>query len=109
MSVKKNCTKCNEEFLVIDQEEAFYKEKGFPFPEMCPKHRREARLSRRHERELYGYNCDKCSKDIVVAFNPPEQMTIYCKTCYQQYMEGNDCILGYSEGFKAQAGGVPSE
>jgi CxxC-x17-CxxC domain-containing protein len=101
MSQKRNCSKCNEEFLVIDQEEKFYQEKDLPLPEMCPKHRRERRISDRHERELYGYNCDNCKKSIVVAFNPPADWTIYCKDCYQKYYSTNDCILGYSEGAKS--------
>lgn len=106
MSLKKTCKQCQEEFLVIDQELNFYKEKDFPLPELCPKHRRERRSSKRHERELYGYSCDSCGKDIVVAFEPPEEMTIYCKPCYQKYMEDNDCILGYSEGYTAQHPGT---
>ena len=100
MSQKRKCSECGEEFLIIDQEEAFYKEKDFPLPDMCPKHRRERRVSDRHERELYGYNCDNCGKDIVVAFKPPKDWTIYCKKCYQKYHGENDCILGYSEGAK---------
>lgn len=101
MSQKRNCRKCGEEYLVIDKELEFYKEKDFPLPDLCPKHRREERASRRHERELYGYVCDKCGKDIVVAFNPPQDWTIYCKKCYQEYYNENDCILGYSEKAKA--------
>ena len=100
MSQKRNCTKCQEEFLIIDQEEKFYKDKDFPLPDLCPKHRRERRTSDRHERELYGYECDNCKKDMIVAFSPPEDWTIYCKECYQKYYNENDCILGYSEGFK---------
>jgi len=97
MATQAKCKKCGNDFLIIDQEIAFYKEKDFPLPEECPKCRRERRISWRHEREFYGYNCDKCGKDIVVAFNPPKDQDIYCKECYQKYMQGHDCILGYSE------------
>jgi CxxC-x17-CxxC domain-containing protein len=109
MSLQKKCIKCNEDFKIIDQEIAFYKDKDFPLPDMCPKHRRERRVSDRHERELYGYKCDNCNKDIVVAFNPPEDMTIFCKVCYQKYYNENDCILGYSEGAKAAEQGEAIE
>lgn len=102
MSQKRKCTKCGEEFLIIDKEEAFYKEKGYPLPEMCPKDRQERRKSDRHERELYGYNCDSCGKDIVVAFDPPGDWIIYCKQCYQKYYQENDCILDYTEEAKKQ-------
>lgn len=101
MSQQRKCEKCGADFLIIKQEYDFYQEKDWPLPTECPKCRRERRQSWRHERELYGYQCDNCGKDIVVAFNPPEDMTIYCKPCYQKYMQENDCILGYSEGYKA--------
>jgi CxxC-x17-CxxC domain-containing protein len=102
MADVKKCTKCSDEFKIIDQELAFYKEKDLPLPDMCPRCRRERRVSDRHERELYGYVCDKCKKDIVVAFKPPKDFTIYCKECYQKYMGENDCILGYSDGYKKE-------
>lgn len=102
MSQTKKCEKCGNDFKLIEQEVEFYKEKDFPAPVECPTCRRERRKSWRHERELYGYNCDNCSKDIVVAFKPPEDMKIFCKTCYQKFMEKNDCILGYSEDAKKE-------
>lgn len=105
MSEKRECTKCNKEFMIIDQEIEFYKDKDYPLPTECPSCRQEWRVSQRNERELYGYKCDNCSKDIVVAFNPEGEQKVFCKKCYQEYMENNDCILGYSEGFKAQQGG----
>lgn len=97
MSLKRKCSNCKEDFLIIEQEEAFYREKDFPLPTECPKCRFKRRMLTRHEREFYAYNCDKCKKDILVAFKPPKGQQIYCKECFQKYMQENDCILGYSE------------
>ena len=102
MSEQNKCSKCGDPYKIIDQEIAFYKERDYPLPDMCPKCRRERRVSDRHERELYGYNCDNCKKDIVVAFKPPQDFTIYCKECYQKYMSENDCILGVSDEYKKE-------
>lgn len=100
MAKKRTCVKCNKDFMVIDQEIKIYQEKDYPLPTECPSCRQKARMARRNERELYAYKCDNCSKDIVVAFNPEGDQDVYCKKCYQDYMENNDCILGYSEGYK---------
>lgn len=102
MATKAKCEKCGEEFLIITKEIEFYKEKDFPLPKLCPKHRLERRMNLRDKKELLGYKCDSCSKDIVVAFEPKEGQQIFCKTCYQKYMQEHDCIVGYSEGAKAQ-------
>jgi len=106
MSVKETCEKCNKDFLIIDQEIKIYEEKDFPLPKECPSCRQKARMARRNERVLYAYECDKCGQKIVVAFNPEGEQEVYCKKCYQEFMQNNDCILGYSEGYKAQQGDV---
>lgn len=100
MSQQKKCVKCGSEFKIIDQELAFYKEKDFPLPDMCPGCRQERRMRKRNKRELLGYKCDKCKKDIVIAFDPPSDQEVYCKSCYEKFMQENDNIMGYSEGVK---------
>ena len=108
MALKAKCKECGNEFLIINKEIDFYKEKDFPLPELCPEHRLARRNSMRNKKELLGYNCDKCGKDIVIAFDPIDGQQVYCKTCFQAYMQENDCILGYSDGAKA-AGEGPSD
>jgi CxxC-x17-CxxC domain-containing protein len=108
MALKAKCKECGNEFLIINKEVQFYKEKDFPLPELCPEHRLARRNSMRNKKELLGYKCDKCQKDIVIAFEPVDGQQVYCKTCFQQYMQENDCILDYSEGAKAaQSGSKP--
>lgn len=102
MATQAKCKKCGNNFMIIDQEIAFYKEKDLPLPENCPKCRQDRRLALRNKREMFGYKCDKCGKDIVIAFDPPDDQEVYCKQCYEKFMQANDNILGYSEGAKAQ-------
>jgi CxxC-x17-CxxC domain-containing protein len=105
LALKSNCKTCGNEFLIINKEIEFYKEKDLPTPVLCPNCRLERRISMRNKKELLGYNCDKCGKDIIIAFDPPEGQQVYCKTCFQQYMQQNDCILGQSPGM---SGGAPA-
>lgn len=104
MAEKRKCKSCAKEFVVTDQEISFYKEKDYPLPKDCPSCRQKARAKRRNERELYSYKCDNCGVSIVVAFNPEGEQKIYCKKCYQEFMENNDCILGYSDAYKKEHG-----
>jgi CxxC-x17-CxxC domain-containing protein len=105
MALKVKCKECGNEFLIINKEIEFYKEKDFPLPELCPEHRLARRNAMRNKKELLGYNCDKCGNDIVIAFDPIDGQQVYCKTCFQAYMQENDCILGYSDGAKAAGEG----
>lgn len=91
-ALEKKCTECNEDFLIIDQESAFYNEKGLPLPEKCPLCRQKRSLSLRSEQRPYGSKCDKCGKDIVIAFKPPEDQKVFCKKCYLDYFEGFDPV-----------------
>lgn len=102
MALKTKCEKCGNEFLIINKEIEFYKEKDFPLPKKCPDCRLERRMNLRDKKQLLGYKCDNCNKDIVVAFEPEEGQQVFCKPCYQKYMQENDCIVGYSEGAKAK-------
>lgn len=107
MATQAKCEKCNKDFLIITKEIDFYKDKNFPLPKKCPACRLERRISLRNKKELFGYNCDKCKKDIVIAFDPIEGQEIFCKACHQEYMQNHDCILGYSEGAKAEKNTEP--
>lgn len=101
MAQQVKCEKCGNDFLIINKEIEFYKEKDFPLPKKCPTCRLERRMSLRNKKELLGYKCDSCGKDIIIAFDPVEGQKVFCKTCHQKDMQEHDCILGYSEGAKA--------
>ena len=93
-NIKKICSKCNKEFLVIDQEQEFLKQKNLPLPTNCPTCRQTRRLQLRGGRQLFRAKCQKCSKDIVVSFDPQRvKQAIYCKEDYEKFLMENDPII----------------
>ncbi len=104
MAIQSKCEKCGEAFLIITKEEEYYKEKDLALPKMCPECRYERRMSLRNRKKLMGYNCDNCKKDIITAIEPQEGLQIFCKECHEKWMQEHDCILGYSDAYKAQQG-----
>lgn len=91
--MEKGCRKCGELFLIIAEEREFYEEKGLPFPSNCPLCRQKDRLSRRSEQKFYGTVCDECGKEIIVAFEPPDEQKVFCKNCYLDYFEKTDAMI----------------
>ena len=81
------CEECNKKFLIIEQEEAFYKKKDLPLPTRCPDCRRKIRLTFKNPRKLYHRDCDKCRKDIITTYPPDTPYKIYCQECYWQEMQ----------------------
>ena len=93
-NIKQTCVKCKKEFLVIEQEEKFLKDKNLPLPTSCPSCRQTRRLSLRGGRQLFKTKCQKCNKDIVTAYDPTKvKQMILCKEDYQKYFEENDPII----------------
>ena len=94
-AITQKCKTCGKQFLVIDQEQTFLKEKNLSLPSMCPSCRQLRRLSLRgSERMLYKTQCQKCGKDIIVARDPkPTKSAIYCRKDYEQYFNENDPII----------------
>lgn len=94
-SITATCTKCSKQFLIIDQEQAFLKEKNLSLPTMCPPCRQTRRLMLRgNARELFKSKCEKCGKDIIVSFDPAKATSpIFCKQDYEQYLSDHDVLL----------------
>ncbi len=93
-SITQTCTKCQKQFLIIDQEQKFLNDKNLPFPTQCPSCRQTRRLMLRGGRQLFKTKCQKCSKDIVVSYDPEKTAnTILCKEDYDQYFNENDVII----------------
>jgi hypothetical protein len=78
----KICKKCQKEFLIIPQEQKFYKQKNLPAPVNCHECRRHRRQSLRNERKLYKRNCDKCKMELMSTYPENSPYTIYCEKCY---------------------------
>lgn len=93
-NITQTCTKCQKQFLIIDQEQKFLNDKGLPNPIMCPACRQTRRLLLRGGRQLFKAKCQKCGKDIIVSYDPSTvTQTILCKQDFEQYMSENDAII----------------
>lgn len=93
-SITQTCANCQKQFLIIDQEQAFLQQKGLPSPIWCPHCRQKRRLALRGGRQLYKTTCQKCSKEIVVAFDPETvKNTILCKEDFEKYLVETDLII----------------
>lgn len=90
MSQKRCCIKCQKDFLIITQEETFLEQQGWPLPTECPDCRQARRMSLRNPRKLYKSTCDKCGKEIILAFEKQAGDTVYCREDYKAFMESSD-------------------
>ena len=89
------CTRCQKQFLVIDEEQRFLGEKGLALPTNCPGCRQTRRLMLRgNERALYKTKCQKCQKDIIVSYDPAKTTNvILCKPDYDQWLNEHDTTI----------------
>jgi len=93
-NITQTCTRCKKQFLVIDLEQKLLNSKGLPLPTQCPSCRQLRRLSLRGGRQLFRSKCQKCSKDIIVSFDPQSvKQAIYCKEDYAKFFEENEPII----------------
>ena len=94
-NVTQTCTKCGKQFLVIDPEQQFLKEKGLPLPTVCPSDRQRRRLMLRgNDRALYRTKCQVCGKDIVVAYDPTKvKNQILCKEDYDKWLTEHNVAI----------------
>lgn len=86
------CKDCGATFTFTENEQAFYREKGFENePQRCPECRaarkQQTRGSKggygRTEREMFPAICAECGKQTMVPFKPNGEKPVYCKDCYQ--------------------------
>ena len=94
-NIMQDCQTCQKKFLIIDSEQKFLQEKGIGFPKSCPSCRQAKRLFLRgNERKLYKTKCQKCGKEIIVAFDPSSVgHKIFCNEDYKKYYWEADLII----------------
>ncbi|HBL51910.1 MAG TPA: hypothetical protein DDZ05_01625 [Candidatus Blackburnbacteria bacterium] len=93
-AITQTCNKCQKQFLIIDPEQQFLKEKGLPLPLECPYCRQERRLELRGKRQLFKTTCQKCGKNIVVSYDPQKVTNmILCREDYEKHTAENDPII----------------
>jgi hypothetical protein len=75
--ITKQCAVSGQEFVITDEDQAFYKKMGVPLPTLCPEERRLRRSSIRNDLYLYNRKCDKTGKSIISMYAPGAPYVIY--------------------------------
>lgn len=78
----KLCKKCLTQFIITEEDVAFYAKLSIPDPTLCPDCRRQRRLAFRNERALYSRACDLCKKQTVSFYSSSYPGPVYCQTCW---------------------------
>ena len=85
------CKDCGAEFLFTENEQAFYREKGFENePQRCPDCRAARKRQSRggggygREREMFPAVCAECGKSTTVPFQPSGDKPVYCRDCFDK-------------------------
>ena len=92
------CKDCGTTFTFTEQEQAFYREKGFDNePQRCPSCRAARKqqsrggssgasrggYQQRGEREMFPATCSECGRETMVPFRPSGDKPVYCRDCFR--------------------------
>lgn len=81
-AITQKCKISGQDFLIDDQDQAYYKRIAVPLPTLSPNERQRRRMSFRNERNLYHRKCDLCSKQIISVYRSESPYTVYCNSCW---------------------------
>ncbi len=76
-SIKKTCAVSGKEFVISEEDQAFYEKMGVPLPTLCPEERMRRRLAFRNERHLYHRKCDLSGKQIISSASTDKPYPVY--------------------------------
>lgn len=76
------CQNCNNEFIIEEQDTAFYNRMKVPEPTFCPECRLVRRLIWKNDFWLYKRKCDLCNKDMISVHDKDEEFPVYCPPCW---------------------------
>ncbi len=93
MSQRKKCTKCGNDFLIIDQEEKFLLDHNWPFPEMCPEDRQARRMALRDPRKFHKEKCDTCGKEVIGTYTKKKGDRVLCHEHWMEWYQSSDHLV----------------
>lgn len=73
----KTCRINGKNFVITDEDQAFYAKMNVPMPTLCPEERTRRRLAFRNERHLYHRKCDLSGKTIISNYSPDKAYKVY--------------------------------
>ncbi|KKP28477.1 MAG: hypothetical protein UR15_C0026G0007, partial [Parcubacteria group bacterium GW2011_GWA2_31_28] len=77
MNNEQNCQNCNNNFIITEEDQAFYNKISVPFPTFCPECRMVRRMVWRNERALYKRKNDFSGEDIISVISSDKPYKIY--------------------------------
>ena len=79
------CVECGKQFVFTQEEQEFFKEKGYlNSPKRCHECLKTRRSTRPQKRQSYEIVCSKCAKEASVPFLPIKGRELYCDNCFAQ-------------------------
>ncbi len=75
--ITKTCSLSGKEFVVTDEDLAFYEKMGVPAPTLCPEERLKQRLVLRNRRKMYRRKCDATGKSLISMFHDSGVFPVY--------------------------------
>ncbi|MCX6807237.1 MAG: hypothetical protein NTZ80_00285 [Patescibacteria group bacterium] len=69
----------SHQFIITDQDQAFYEKIGVPHPTLCPDCNFQNRIAFRNERSLYHRKCDLSGKQIISIYSPDKPYKVYAQ------------------------------
>ena len=84
------CSDCGQEFTFSNEDQAFFRERGYSTPKRC-KTCRQAKKNeqaggggtyRRNESQSTTVRCSACGKETTVPFEPRGDRPVYCQECF---------------------------
>lgn len=94
------CSDCGKQFTFSENEQDFYRSKGFSTPSRCPDCRAARKAARNGgsgfggtssyggERQMYAAVCAQCGKTTEVPFQPRGDRPVYCSDCFRAQQGG---------------------
>ncbi|MFC1748806.1 hypothetical protein ACFL2V_08350 [Pseudomonadota bacterium] len=76
-SINQTCRISGKQFIISDEDQAFYTKMDVPLPTLCPEERRRLRYLFRNERHWYHRNCDLSNKPILSIYHPDSPFKVY--------------------------------
>lgn len=86
------CSDCGQEFTFSNDDQAFFRERGYSTPKRCKACRQAKKneqgggggggYSRRSESQSTSVTCSGCGKQTTVPFEPRGDRPVYCQDCY---------------------------
>lgn len=108
------CKQCKKEFIITNQDKAFYKKMDLPEPSLCVHCRRLHLMCFRNQRHLYPNVCAKTNKKIISDFAPESGYVVYDRDYWWSddwdpcaYGIGFDFSKNFSQQFDALMHTVP--